>query len=313
MDYQQHVLPLALALTSAALAWKLMSLSSGQSPQRHPPGRATLPVFTNLKKAIRAYLTSGRFSPILKHRSSVASFRSEVVTKASRDSLDDRSLMSLSRNSPPSVSPLKLKRPCSALSVDLSEASRSTSSLRVETERVNRMSSYCQSLERKAEWLEAREYRESKHRKELTEEVEELKRKQRLEEEFRRRTESEWKRKKDEERKQKQFELIQKKAILRDSKVRQSLQTRDELSRSAAKASLSSFTKQRRAEIARQERSERMQDRKEFVSAVKTAKQREDVNYVQSLHQDLTFQLRQAVTRNQEIVKRIMGTGYLEV
>lgn len=211
------------------------------------------------------------------------------------------------------VTPLKLQRPCSALSVDLSEVSRSTSSLRLETDRVNRMSRYCESLERKAEWLEQRELRKSELRRSHDEELQELKRHQRLEEDFKRRLENAEKRKKEHLRKEKELEVRQSKAKALETKGSAAQQHRDELSRSAAKSSLAAFTKERQAAILRKERIERAQSRKEFYSAMKSASTHESVNYAESLHHDLSFQLRQAVTRNQEIVKRIVGTGYLQV
>ena len=73
---------------------------------------------------------------------------------------------SVSKTSISSLSPFKTPK---ALSLDLNRTYRSQSTYRMETDRVNRLTHYCESLERKAKWATLRETKEAERKRLLQE------------------------------------------------------------------------------------------------------------------------------------------------
>ena len=90
------------------------------------------------------------------------------------DSLDGLLTRSISKSSVGSLSlsPFKTPKALTSFSLDLNHTTRtnrSQSSYRMETDRVNRLTRYCESLERKAIWASLRETKRAEHQKVLIE------------------------------------------------------------------------------------------------------------------------------------------------
>lgn len=211
---------------------------------------------------------------------------------------------------PPSITPLRLHRSQSALSLD---ASRCPSSLRLETDRINRMSCHFQALERKAQCEELRSIRLTQRQGFLEEEKRRWKEVHDAEIAFQRRKLEENKRISEREKSDKMNKLKEYANEKKRQKIREKAVLKDELRRSELKLSLSKYGKQRKEEEKRRDRLEKAQDWKEFMAAKRKIDSQEREKYEEALKKDLAFQLNQAVCRNQAVVEGIAKAGYLQV
>lgn len=273
----------ARALLVAALALRLLPIDKKRWPLalRFSPE----PVFQTLRRLLKY---SGRFSPILLRRSPFQHCR-RTTTEGSRCSSGSR------------PSPLKLQRPSSTVSLF---SQSSVCSLRLETERVNRMTAYCSSLERKADWMDSKQAREVVRREEKEKALQDLRHTAKLEAEFKRWREAESKRQREEERKRREADwTAAKEATLQACRAKKS-DTRDELARSAAKLALSEHSKVSSSKAQRRYQAEVAQSRKDFFLASKAAAPAPPP--CEDPRDDMAFRLKEALRRNQEIVGRIM-------
>lgn len=273
----------ARALLVAALALRLLPIGRKRWPLalRFSPE----PVFQNLRRLLKY---SGRFSPVLLRRSPSQQGR-RTVTEGSRSSSGSR------------PSPLKLLRPSSTVSLF---SQSSVCSLRLETERVNRMTVYCSSLERKANWVDSKQARETLRREEEEKALQDLRHTAKLEADFNRWREAESKRLRKEERKRKEADWMAAKEAAHQASKAKRLEGRDDLARSAARLALSEHTKAASSKAQRHYQTDRAHSRKEFFIASKAAAPAPPP--CENPRDDMAFRLKEALRRNQEIVGRIM-------
>lgn len=213
----------------------------------------------------------------------------------------------------PSPTPLKSNRPHSAFSIDIPSLSRCSSALRLETERINRMSGHCQALERKSQCLELRNIRQSQQKQAYLEDTERREGAYQAELAFRQRQLEEEKASKEQEKTAQRLNLQEQLAAKKLEKAREKAIRQDELSRSTAKLSLSQYAKERADEERRRDRLEKAKDWREFVEAKKKVMREERENYGDIMQKDLAFNLNQAVSRNQAIISQIRKSGYLQL
>lgn len=211
---------------------------------------------------------------------------------------------------PPTPSPFRSQRPHSALSIDLSSLSRCSSALRLETDRINRMNSHCQALERKSQCLELKSIRQSQQSQTYREDTERREGTYRAEIAFRQRQLDAEKRSKETEKTAKWANWQDFSALKKQQKAAETAIRLDELSRSAAKLGLSKYSKQKAEEEKRAARLEKAQQWRDFVEAKKKVQREERENYGETRQKELTFNLRQAVSRNQEILTQMRKSGY---
>lgn len=212
---------------------------------------------------------------------------------------------------PPTPSPFKPQRPHSALSIDLSSLSRCSSALRLETDRINRISSHCQALERRSQCLELKSIRQSQQIETYREDSTRREETYRAEIAFRQRQLAQEKRSKELEKTAKLTNWQDFAALKKQRKAQEAANRLDELSRSAAKLGLSRYTKQKEEEERRSARLEKAQQWRDFMEAKRKVEREERENLEDVRQRELTFNLRQAVSRNQEILSRMQKSGNL--
>lgn len=283
MDYERCVVPLGEAITAVALARRLLGCAQLSELK-------TTIVFSRLKRAVSTYFHYHRFSPLLR--------------RPSKDSAKKQSRTTTIRKSP-----LRSVTPNTVLNLDLSHMSTNDSELRLETERVKRMSNYCLHLERKALWAEARTERENRQISAKREDRTRLILAQNLDLSFKQAVNEQKERKRVEARLQKDEEWAIKRELAAKQRAEAQERTRDDLQRSADKLSLSVFTRTKAAATKRRDLAARSQDRKEFARARKAMQSPSD--YAHKVTTDLQFQLKQALSKNQEIVRRILDAGFI--
>jgi len=273
----------ARALLAAALALRLLPIDKKRWPLalRFSPE----PVFQVLRRLLKY---SGRFSPVLLRRSPSQHCR-RIATEGSRSSSGSR------------PSPLKLLRPSSTVSLF---SQSSVCCLRLETERVKRMTAYCSSLERKADWVDSKQAREVVRREEKEKTLMDLRHTAKLEVEFKRWREAESKRQREEEKRRREADWMAAKEAARQASKAKRSDTRDELTRSAAKLALSENSKAAASRAQRRYQAETAQSRKDFFLASKAAAPAPPP--CEDPRDDMAFRLKEALRRNQEIVSRIM-------
>lgn len=150
------------ALARAAVAWQMFSL---KEPDSSVPDRLlTISPLVSFFKALLNVQRRSTPSPnvkALKKHSDV-----EYLDNSLNHSVSKTSVASLS------FSPFKTPKAFTSFSLDLNRTSRtvrSQSTYRMETDRVNRLTRYCESLERKAKWASLRESKEIERKRQLQE------------------------------------------------------------------------------------------------------------------------------------------------
>lgn len=161
------------ALARAAVAWEMISLSQPLT-SRQDRALAISPLLSFFHALLNVQRRASP-SPISKPRRADDSldFLSHSISKSSVGSL--------------SISPFKTPKAFTSFSLDLNRTSRtnrSQSSYRMETDRVNRLSRYCEGLERKAAWAALRESKRAEHKRTVAEREEYIKQQILLERSF---------------------------------------------------------------------------------------------------------------------------------
>ena len=309
------MVPLGQSLTALGLAAKLLSSKRARQVRKAKPSLRNTLVFKKAQRMLQTYSKSGKFSPLLRQSRSRAPAKRTPAkqTSASKRTSSKSPMQCIAARS---VSPLSSKKAC--LSLDLSRMSTNDSELRIETERVKRMSNYCLHLERKALWLEAKTEREVLARQCVQEEALTVREQQKHAGDFLQLIKEELERSKAAERQYRDLEWATRKETHVQQKVLTTQREKDDLRRSSEQLSLSAYSKACAAETKRRDREARSQDRREFVQALKAAQQRDKSQYASQVTSDLKFHLKQALSKdrksackNQEIVRRILDAGFV--
>ena len=245
-------------------------------------------VFQSLRKVLKF---SESFTPVLLQRCSSQS-RNTATEESHSSSATRRTHVRL--------------RPHSSMTLITQS---SVSSLRLETDRVNRMTAYCSGLERKASWVDYKEAKDTVKRQEVEREKEELRYRAKQEAEFKRWRDAENKRQREETRKRKEAEWLAAKEAARKTAKSKRIEAKDDLIRSADKLALSEHVKTTAEKDKRRYRTDSAESRKEFALARKITAPApppcEDTREI------MTYRLQEALRRNKEIVGRIMNRNQL--
>ena len=235
------------------------------------------------------------------------------------DSVDNYLTHSGSKVSLSSLSPFKTPKALSSFSLDFNGSNRSRSSYRLETDRVNRLTRYCESVERKVQWSALRERKEEDRKRMLKAREEESKRQFLLDRSFQEelRTQERQKRLEDRrDRDQSHFSTREAKAKIKREEAKR---VQDDLQRSVlftqiAAHSLAEFSKSLTEATKRRDREEKVRENREFLVALKrSTAARKVIPEYKDPEVDLAFKLQQAVQKNQAIVKQIVTTSHLSL
>ena len=292
------------ALARLALAWRM-------SVQCHPEAATTDHLLT--VSPLMSF-----FSALLRIQRKAAS----PITRGPRRPHHDESAdifltRSGSKVSLSSLSPFKTPKALSTFSLDLNGSNRSRSTYRMETDRVNRLTRYCESIERKVQWAALRERKEETHKRTLKTRAEEIKRQFLLDRSFQEQLLTQERQRRLEDRRNREQSHFSTREAKAKIKREEAQRLQDDLQRSVLSNqieahSLTEFSKSLAAETKRKDRAERVQENKEFLQALKrSTAARKIVPEYKNPEVDLAFQLQKAVNKNQEIVKQIMSSSRL--
>jgi len=233
------------------------------------------------------------------------------------DSTDHYLTHSGSKVSLSSLSPFKTPKALSSFSLDFNGSNRSRSSYRMETERVERLTRYCESVERKVQWSALRERKEEDKKRLVKAREEEGRRQFLLDRSFQEQLQAQARQRRLEERKdrdQAHFSTREAKAKIKRDEVKR---VQDDLQRSVFPTqieahSLSQFSKSLNEVTRRKEKEEKVRENKEFLVALKrSTAARKIVPEYKDPEVDLAFQLHLAVLKNQEVVKQIVTSSHM--